>query len=561
MPTVPFLSLMVFLVIGAFSAQAQTTALSEPSGPSGPDEYTADSMDLVEQEEESVYGKWYTYTNHARRSISDGERRALAGGASCHATFVSPWLAITASHCATSSSHTMVAVATSLVEEIPYEKQIGSRDHLLDFNWWDTGSTDISAFKITGLPSRIEGSKKGTDFTLIKANSRLPESTEAYMRFIPVNTASPPRDVGSVEVVLPLWTGFVGENTAAYPQFSGFTSGYSTMNFQLAGFSAFPSMSGAPYLWRNPHKDNRWEVLAIASSSKSGMSPWVLREEVRATLAWSNQKELAYRREGLEADTSAASHVALRNAIYRGAVDEVREFVDLHVDTTQAGEAGKGQGANYLLGKAVKHYIRAKNRGRTEAEIARRLGVVKELVLSGINISEARMPHKKGIGAPVVHRAVQKDDWRLLETLLDNVTDYAFEKKALVATDMYGNTPVHRLLEKQRSRNVIDLILGKAPPARLEIENKAGKLPMEVLLENPDTEYLGKMVASMLQRQGSYLSPNGGRESILAYWCQSLTVHERTTTAMDEILANIDGWGAGANQNDLAQIVYDGTCG
>lgn len=561
MSPAPLLSLVVFLVPGAFNTQAQTTALSEPSGP---DEYTADSMDLVEKEETSTYGKSYIYTNHAGYPISDGERRSLAGGISCHATFVSPWLAITASHCVTTSSaQIMGATATSLVEEILYEKQIGSRAHLLDFNWWYTTSTDAAPFKITGPPSRIEGLRKGTDFTLIKANNRLPESRTKYMQFIPVNTTSPPGHVGTVEVVLPLWTGFVGEDTKASPIFAGFSTGHGTIHFTLTGFSAFPGMSGTPYLWRNPHKDNRWEVLAITSSSSTGMAPWVLREEIRATLAQSNQQELAYRQEGLTVDTSAVSHAALRNAIYRGAVDEIRDFVDLHVDTTQAGEAGKGQGANYLLGKAVKHYIQAKNRGRTEAEIARRLGVVKELVLSGIDISEARMPRKEGPGAPVVHRAVQKDDWRLLETLLDNVTDYDYEKKALVATDVHGNTPVHRLLERQKSRNVIDLILGKAPPAILEIENKEGKLPMEILLEYSDTEYVGKMVASILQRQSSYLPPDGGEASLRAYWCQPLTVHERTTTAMDEILANIDGWAAKADRykNDRANIVYHGTCG
>ena len=560
MPTVSFLSLVVFLVLGTFSTSAQTTALSEPSGP---DEYTADSMDLVEKEKTSVYGKSYTYTNHAGYPISDGERRTLAGGISCHATFVSPWAAITAAHCAVSIFQYMKAVATSLVEEILYEKQIGSRDHLLDFNWWDTVSTDTLAYRITGPPFRVEGIQKGTDFTIIKANSRLSESSEKHMQFIPVNTTSPPGQVGNVEVVLPLWTGFVGEDTTVSPQTSEFSSGYSTMHFKLKGFSAFPGMSGTPYLWRNPHKDWRWEILAITSTSSTGMAPWVLREEIRETLAWSNQQELAYRQEGLTVDTSAVSHAALRNAIYRGAVDQVRDFVDLHVDTTQAGEAGKGQGANYLLGKAVKHYIRAKNRNRTEAEIVRRLGVVKELVLSGVDISEARMPRKEGTGAPVVHRAVQKDDWQLLETLLDNVTDYDYEKKALVATDVHGNTPVHRLLERQKSRNVIDLILGKAPPEILEVENKEGKLPMEILLESTDTEYLGDMAASILQRQSSYYSSDGGKATLRAYWCQPLTVHERTTTAMDGILANIDGWGAEASryENDMAQIVYSGTCG
>ncbi len=146
----------------------------------------------------------------------------------------------------------------------------------------------------------------------------------------------------------------------------------------------------------------------------------------------------------------------------------------------------------------------------------------------------------------MLHKAVSLNDWQLVETLLNNVTDYSYETAALAKGDSDGNTPAHYVAKQLDNidRHIVNHVLGQAHDARMSAANDAGQTVTEAIFAHDNQEKAGTLLTDVLKRRAITLTRRSGStsDSLVPYTCKDITVGGKKTSLVEEAIKHKDGW-------------------
>ena len=379
------------------------------AGPfSGPDEYTADKYAQVYRD---VPGS-HKMTNKLPYPISDGMRRTFRSESLCTYTAAHPYLLLTASHCADDAQSGSIGLMSAISEQVR-GKSLGSKAHLDEATTNPYQNTASYPYRFDYSSRTRVQSNLASDFTFLKASSsqRLADRDVASLSFMQLDTTTPPTDLVGERIFAPWHNGFrhsTSPITIAMNRPGLYWNGvhYTAPTLNLTGTGFWPSMSGTPVMRRSGDRDNRWEIVGVLAhgspSSAWGGFLWYARDDMRAAFADANEMELNYRRGGAtELDTSQESYTKLQQAVDQDNVRKVIELIDDGVDTTR--DDGE------ILERAMKQYIAAKAGYDAASEptemqkglVTTRLEIIKQLTLSGIDISKVTIADDEVSGVSV----------------------------------------------------------------------------------------------------------------------------------------------------------------
>ncbi len=482
-------------------------------------------------------------------------------------------MGLTAAHCTKPGIGGAYGLMNAIAEQVN-GNPMGSEKHLKD--------SSNSYHSKSSYPYRFDYSKPlrsgyrsgyflGDDYTFLKAGARLPDREMDSLQFMRLDTTTPPFDLNGTRMFFAIRNGFYHTEDPIIGSIEYYAANYKNGNYRISpsieitsgNAMLFNGMSGTPYFRRNASKDNRWEIMAVhKSGGLSGNLLWVARDEMREDWADANHRELEYRRRAVtDLDTGLASYAKLRGAVDESDLAQVIALIDAGVDTTRNTGDILGRGIGVYLAAKAAHDAADEPTEKQKKLVADSLAIVRQLTLSGIDISQVALAEESddseaAATLPALHKAVAVNDWQLVETLLDNVTDYGFETAALSKGDSEGNTPAHYVMQTDTDRNIANHILGHAKDDLMGLKNDAGQTVTTALLANPDQEYADDLLANIVKRrfviaERSFRSWEG---TGVAYVCHDVEVDGKTTSVVEEAIKQKNGWLA-----DTFDVLTDST--